>query len=121
MAGCLLGGMLLPDRAKGPEWNVRRRQRILEAITPREMELIRLVCSGRQYTYKSIAALMGVGRSRVDQISGDLMLKFGLEEKPSLVHFAMAWGLVPVCPWEQWLQGQDAGAAALEGEEVPCI
>ena len=121
MAGCLLGGMLLPARAKGTEWNVRRRQRILEAITPREMELIRLVCSGRQYTYKSIAALMGIGRSRVEQLCGNLKRKLGLEEKASLVHFAMAWGLVPVCPWEQWLQEQDAGAAALEGEEVPYI
>lgn len=117
----LFGAMLLPDREKGPDWNVRRRQRILEEITEREMELIRLVCDSGQYTYKAIAEQMGIGVNRVEEICKNLKRKFDLLEKASLVRFATAWGLVPGYPWDRWLDALDAGTGQLEGEEAPYL
>lgn len=113
--------MLLPDREKGPDWNVRRRQRILEEITEREMELMRLVCDCGQYTYKVIAERMGIGENRVEEICKNLKKKFNLLEKASLVRFATAWGLVPGYPWDRWLDELDAGTGQLEGEEAPYL
>ncbi len=72
----------------------RERDRILEDITPREMEFLRLVCAEEEYKYEHIAALMGVHRRTLDGFRESLFLKFNIKSKTGLVLFATRWRLV---------------------------
>ena len=103
--------MLLPDEAKGPDWNMQKRRRILEAITAREMEFIRLVCCREQPPYKKMAELMGVSEHTVEGYFKDLKRKLNVTCKTGLCLFAMAWGLVPCYRW-----GNDPDGPEGEGD-----
>ncbi|MEZ4808572.1 MAG: response regulator transcription factor [Flavobacteriales bacterium] len=72
----------------------RERDRVLERITPREMEFLLLVCDEAEYTYEQIAEHMGVHRRTVDNFRIGLFEKFNIKSKTGLVLFAMRWGLV---------------------------
>jgi DNA-binding NarL/FixJ family response regulator len=80
-----------PEMKTGDE---RQHQRILEKITPREMELLMLVCSEDELTYEEIAGEMGVHRRTVDNFRVSLFSKFNLKSKTGLVLFAMRHGLI---------------------------
>lgn len=86
-------------RQRNPEWKTkqeRERERVLAAITPREMEFLLHVCSENEPTYEQIADLMGVHRRTVDNYRIALFEKFNIKSKTGLVLFALRWGLLPV-------------------------
>lgn len=80
-----------PQR-KSPE--ERERERVLEGITPREMEFLLLVCDPAEFTYEQIADRMGVHRRSVDNYRIGLFEKFDIKSKTGLVLFALRWGLL---------------------------
>lgn len=72
----------------------RARDKVLEQITPREMEFLKLVCDAKEYTYEQIGDSMGVHRRTVDGFRQALFDKFGIRSKTGLVLFAVRWGMV---------------------------
>ena len=72
----------------------RRRARILEYISEREVEFIRLVCDEAEHTYDRIAELMDVHRRTVDGYREAVFHKLGVKSKTGLVICAYKWGLV---------------------------
>lgn len=72
----------------------REQAKVLEHITPREMEFLILVCAPEEYTYEQIADQMAVHRRTVDGFRQGLVDKFGIKSKTGLVLFAMKWGVV---------------------------
>ena len=72
----------------------RERERVLEQITPREMEFLLLVCDEAEFTYEQIADRMGVHRRTVDNFRIALFDKFNIKSKTGLVLFALRWGLL---------------------------
>jgi len=86
---------------EGPPGDERRtppdpgHERTADAITPREMEFLQLVCHEAEYTYEQIADRMGVHRRTVDNFRIGLFEKFNIKSKTGLVLFAMRWGLLP--------------------------
>jgi two-component system invasion response regulator UvrY len=72
------------------------RERVLEQITPRELEFLLLVCSPDEPTYEQIADTMGIHRRTVDNYRIALFEKFHIKSKTGLVLFAIRWGLVAV-------------------------
>lgn len=79
------------------EWKTREereRERVLENITPREMEFLLHVCDPEEATYEEIAEQMGVHRRTVDNFRIALFEKFNIKSKTGLVLFAMRWKLI---------------------------
>ena len=72
----------------------RERQRVVDQISPREMEFLRLVCDEAEHTYHAIAALMEVQPRTVENYRTSLCEKFGLRSKTGIVLFAMRWNLL---------------------------
>jgi DNA-binding NarL/FixJ family response regulator len=72
----------------------RERERVLEQISPREMEFLMHVCSEEEPTYEQIADTMDVHRRTVDGYRISLFEKFNIKSKTGLVLFAMRWGLI---------------------------
>ena len=72
----------------------RDRERVLEQITPREMEFLLLVCDPEEHTYEQIGERMGITRRTVENHRVALFEKFGLKSKTGLVLFAVRWGLL---------------------------
>ncbi|MBL0127227.1 MAG: response regulator transcription factor [Flavobacteriales bacterium] len=80
-----------------PEMKTREeceRERILQSITPREMEFLKLVCDEDEFTYEQIAQQMGIHHRTVDNFRIALFTKFHIKSKTGLVLFAMRWGLL---------------------------
>ena len=80
-----------PDMKTREEYE---RERILQSITPREMEFLKLVCDEDELTYGQIAQHMGVHHRTVDNFRIELFEKFHIKSKTGLVLFAMRWRLV---------------------------
>lgn len=72
----------------------REQQRMLELISPRELEFLRLVCDPEEFTYEQIAKQMDVHRRTADGYRQGLMDKFGVKSKTGLVLCAMKLGVV---------------------------
>lgn len=72
----------------------REQADVLEHISPREMEFLKLVCSPEEHTYGQIADIMAVHRRTLDGYRNALTVKFGIKSKTGLVLFAMKWGVV---------------------------
>lgn len=72
----------------------REREKVLQQITPREMEFLMHVCDPQELTYEQIADAMGVHRRTVDNFRIALFEKFDIKSKTGLVLFAMRWGLI---------------------------
>jgi len=84
-------------RQQNPAWKTqqeREHERVLAAITPREMEFLLLVCSVDEPTYEQIAHIMGIHRRTVDNFRIALFEKFNIKSKTGLVLFALRWGLI---------------------------
>ncbi|HMQ77530.1 MAG TPA: response regulator transcription factor [Flavobacteriales bacterium] len=72
----------------------QERDAILAQITPRELDLLRLVCSDEELTYEQIAGLMKLSVHTVDNYRVNLFEKFGIKSKAGLVLFAYKWRIV---------------------------
>lgn len=72
----------------------RERDGILERITPRELEFLKLVCDPEEHTYERIAVLMGVQPRSVENHRVSLFEKFHIKSKAGLVLFAYKWRIV---------------------------
>jgi len=62
---------------------------ILEQLSPREKEFLKLVCHESEYTYKEIANLMNVEPRTVDGYRESVFVKFDIKSKTGLVLFVL--------------------------------
>ena len=67
---------------------------LIEKISPREMEFVRLICNDREYTYQEIAHIMNVHVRTVDGFRKSLFSKLNIKSKTGLVMFAIKNKLV---------------------------
>lgn len=65
------------------------RDEVLEQMTLREKEFLKLVCHEKEYTYEQIADLMHVQPRTVDGYRESLFTKFGIKSKTGLVLFVL--------------------------------
>lgn len=70
-----------------------QREKILEQLTPREKEFLKLVCHEKEYTYEQIADQMHVQHRTVDGYREALFDKFGIKSKTGLVLFILKHNL----------------------------
>jgi DNA-binding NarL/FixJ family response regulator len=66
----------------------------VEALTPTERNILRLVAEGRSNF--EVAATIGLSPRTVETYRSRLMRKLGIENLPSLVRYAIRHGLVPL-------------------------
>lgn len=71
-------------------------EKILEALTPREREFLKLVCHEKEYTYEQIADQMKVQHRTVDGYRQEVFEKFGIKSKTGLVLFVLKHKLMDV-------------------------
>ena len=64
-------------------------QRILEELTDREKEFLKLVCHENEYKYEQIAEIMHVQHRTVDGYRESIFDKFGIKSKTGLVLFVL--------------------------------
>ncbi|MGI8400009.1 MAG: LuxR C-terminal-related transcriptional regulator [Gemmatimonadaceae bacterium] len=64
----------------------------LEKLTPRQIEVLRLVSEGRRT--REIASTLGLSVKTVESHRGEVMKRLGMHDVVSLVRFAMRVGLV---------------------------
>ncbi|MEZ5172152.1 MAG: helix-turn-helix transcriptional regulator [Bacteroidia bacterium] len=74
-------------RSDAPAQSKEPRQVILEQLTDREREFLKLVCDEQEYTYEQIASMMGVHRRTVDGYRESIFDKFDIKSKAGLVLF----------------------------------
>jgi DNA-binding NarL/FixJ family response regulator len=68
-------------------------RRSLVTLTPRQIEVLRLVAEGRRT--REIASELKLSVKTVESHRGELMKRLGVRDVVSLVHYAMRVGLVP--------------------------
>lgn len=68
-------------------------EKLLEQITEREREFLKLVCHEKEYTYDQIADQMKVQSRTVDGYRENLFDKFGIKSKTGLVLFVLKYKL----------------------------
>ena len=61
-------------------------------ITPRELDVLRLICAG--YQHKVIAKMLGISTGTVKLHACNLYQKFGLRSNVQLALFALRNGLI---------------------------
>ena len=64
----------------------------LDLLTPRELEVLKLVVEGK--SSQQIARLLGVAPATIDTYRYRIMVKLQIWDLPSLVRFAVRYGLV---------------------------
>jgi len=64
-------------------------EQILENLSPREKEFLKLVCHEKEYTYEQIADLMTISARTVDGYRESIFQKFGIRSKTGLVLFVL--------------------------------
>lgn len=64
-------------------------EKILEQLTAREREFLKLVCHEKEYTYEQIADQMNVQHRTVDGYREAVFEKFGIKSKTGLVLFVL--------------------------------
>ncbi len=74
----------------------RGREKVLEALSPHELELVRLLCDNRELPYKLIAAELGIALRTLEAHCSALYEKFGVTTRGGLVLAAVRWELVLV-------------------------
>lgn len=68
-------------------------EKILEQLTAREREFLKLVCHEKEYTYEQIADQMKVQHRTVDGYREAVFEKFGIKSKTGLVLFVLKHNL----------------------------
>lgn len=66
---------------------------VLEQLTAREKEFLRLVCHEKEYTYEQIADQMKLQHRTIDGYRESLFEKFGIKSKTGLVLFVLKHNL----------------------------
>lgn len=84
---------LLPGTAGRYE---RQRQKVLDAITDRELEFIKLACAPEEFTYEEIGQRMNIKLNTVEAHRRHIFDRFRIKSKAGLVIFAYRWGIVQV-------------------------
>lgn len=74
----------------------RQRQKILDSITERELEIIKLACAPQEYTYEEIGQLLNIKPSTIEAHRKNIFDRFHIKSKAGLVIFAYRWGIVQV-------------------------
>ena len=69
-------------------------EKILDQLTQREREFLKLVCDEREYTYDQIADQMKVQHRTVDGYRESIFEKFGIKSKTGLVLFVLKYKLL---------------------------
>ena len=72
-----------------PKTKKTEQEQVLEEMTAREREFLKLVCHEEEYTYQQIAGLMNVKLRAVDGYRESLFQKFGIKSKTGLVLFVL--------------------------------
>jgi RNA polymerase sigma factor (sigma-70 family) len=72
--------------------NKRSKPAALDALSPREREVLKLVVDGK--TSKEIAAIVGVKPSSIDTYRSRIMAKLEVGDLPGLVRFAIRHGVI---------------------------
>ncbi len=72
----------------------RGRLKVLEALSPREMEVLQLACAAEELSYKGIGEKLGIERRTVESHIRNLSEKLGVTTRTGLVLTAFRWGLV---------------------------
>ena len=67
---------------------------ILDDLTPREKEFLKLVCHENEYTYDQIASIMGLQHRTIDGYREMLFSKYGIKSKTGLVLFVLKHNLL---------------------------
>ncbi len=70
----------------------RQGERAGSRVSPRELEIIRLLAEGK--TNKEIAGLLGIAVRTVETHRSKIMLKLGLHSLAELIHYALRHGIV---------------------------
>lgn len=70
------------------------RELILERLSERELEFLKLVCSPREYTYVQISELLGVKQRTVDGYREQIFDKFDIRSKSGLILFVIKHKLI---------------------------
>ena len=76
-----------------PKKKKSERQVILERLSEREREFLKLVCHEEEYTYDQIAGHMNVQHRTVDGYRESIFSKFGIKSKTGLVLFVLKYNL----------------------------
>lgn len=76
-----------------PRKKLSEQERILEQLSDREKEFLRLVCHEDEYTYDQIAGHMGVQHRTVDGYRESIFEKFAIKSKTGLVLFVLKHNL----------------------------
>jgi two-component system, NarL family, invasion response regulator UvrY len=71
------------------EPGMTEQQKVLEQLTAREKEFLKLVCHEKEYTYEQIADQMNVQHRTVDGYREAIFEKFGIKSKTGLVLFVL--------------------------------
>lgn len=68
-------------------------EKVLDELSTREIEFLKLVCDAEEYTYEQIADKMCVSARSVDGYRAALFERYGIKSKAGLVLFAIKYGL----------------------------
>jgi two-component system response regulator NreC len=79
----------------------------IEALTPRECEVLQLVAQG--YTNREIACRLTISVRTVESHRANLMAKVNLHSRVDLVRYAAQHGLLE--DWEQDTSGRSGGSS----------
>ncbi len=74
----------------------RQQRKVLDAITERELEFIKLACVPEELTYEQMADRMCIKPSTIEAHRKHIFDRFGIKSKAGLVIFAYRWGIVKV-------------------------
>lgn len=74
---------------RSKEQKKSEKEQILEKLSPREKEFLKLACHENEYTYKNIGSIMDVHTRTVDGYRESIFEKFGIKSKTGLVLFAL--------------------------------
>ncbi|HQQ94912.1 MAG TPA: response regulator transcription factor [Bacteroidia bacterium] len=80
-------------RNKGPANEIDSPSNILDRMSSREREFLKLICNEKEYTYEQIADLMGVQFRTVDGYRETIFNKFKIRSKTGLVLFVLKYKL----------------------------
>ena len=78
-----------------PDATSVQREIVLQKITAREIDFLRLVCDEAEYTYEQIADKLGVSRRTIDGYRESLFAKFDIKSKTGLVLFSIRNNILP--------------------------
>jgi DNA-binding NarL/FixJ family response regulator len=81
--------MTLSLRMDTPKARKSDRENILEKLSVKEKQFLKLVCHESEYTYEQLADKMGISVRQADGCREELFSKFGIKSKTGLVLFVL--------------------------------